>query len=284
MVADLTVFTKNLQALVNIDTVARRLVDAGCQILSTEIMPITHEMCTVHYAELRARSQVYYDEVQTLLDACPSLFMLVRGDIETIHYIIGEETDPKNCNTESARYLYGPTIGNNGFHRSANEEEAKRDYETFWGKNGFITKYRKDAWARVKTMDKLCDVRIRQSQIDIVITPTFCQEDTDIWLVKKAFQRVGYTIVYEEMITLSEDEAKTLLKPFNAGVTIDSSKISELLNGKVCKLTINKPDGREDLKKYLPSDGSDDFVTESSDLSEIFGPTPTLRRAIMAFW
>ena len=136
----LPIFTKGVQAFLNLKELVTRLEKSGCVIENLELMPITHEQCSKHYQKMVGGQ--YYDELQDLLDSCPSVVLEVSGDLDTILDLIGRKTDPKSCSKGSLRYKYGENKGKNAYHRPETFKEVVTDEQNFWGEKGFVAEYR----------------------------------------------------------------------------------------------------------------------------------------------
>jgi nucleoside-diphosphate kinase len=147
----ITVFTKGLKALNLASALIEPLEENGCIILDSEIMFLAHEQCDIHYHHVVDKP--FYGEVWKMFEECPSLFLLVEGDLETVLKVVGEFTDPAKCNLNSFRKKYGENMTYNVCHRSGSEEDAADEYERFWGKDGFIQQFRRNPLKRLEVVD-----------------------------------------------------------------------------------------------------------------------------------
>ena len=145
-----TVFTKGPKALNHADALIESLEKSGCVILDSEVMFLGREQCDVHYHHVVDKP--FYEEVWKMFQACPSLFLLVDGDLEKVLKVVGEFTDPAKCNLDSFRRKYGENMTYNVCHRSGSEEDAAEEYERFWGENGFINQFRKNPLKRLEVV------------------------------------------------------------------------------------------------------------------------------------
>ena len=153
----ITVFTKGLKALTHADALIESLEKSGCTILDSEIMFLAHEQCDVHYHHVVDKP--FYEEVWKVFQECPSLFLLVDGELETVLEVVGEFTDPAKCNLNSFRKKYGENMTYNVCHRSGSEEDAIEEYKRFWSENGFIAQFRRNPLKRLEVVKFLQNIK-----------------------------------------------------------------------------------------------------------------------------
>ena len=278
MVVTSTIFTKNWRAYFHIDEVVQALKSQGCVILDCEVMPLTHEQCDIHYPFLVDKP--FYWSTKRLFDRCPSIFLRVRGELDVILHIIGEKTNPKECNKDSFRVKYGLHIGDNGYHRSGNEKEAKDDDERFWGKNGFITLYRKNPGRFITTTRMLHKVMLAQSEIKVVLRAQ--NQDMDvITQIKMAFELQGYTVVSGQSHNLTEEEAISILTDLRGNAP--DQEVAELIDGQSYVFDLHKDNAREEILQLLPCPiDRENFISCSQKLTELFGDN--LNKSLMAWF
>ena len=140
----ITVFTKGRDALEHVDALIEALREKGCIILDYAIMFLSESQCDNHYAHIVGKS--FYGAVREMFSVCPSFFLLIEGELNDVMAVVGEVTDPSECAPGTFRNMYGKDKTHNGYHRS-DEEGAPGDYSRFWGKDGYITEFRKDPLA-----------------------------------------------------------------------------------------------------------------------------------------
>lgn len=128
------VYAPELQAL---------LEKNGCKIITSQLMFLQPNEVTEHYPHMK--NEKFFPQIQEQYREYPVYVFLVRGRFKTIKKIVGEFTDPTKCALGSFRKMHGKDKGHNAAHRTGSFKERFVEFRRWFGRHGFVTRYRMDS-------------------------------------------------------------------------------------------------------------------------------------------
>ena len=148
------IFTKGPHFL-EADELASRLKNAGCKILDNELFFLTEDQCAEHYANIVGES--FYKDVWRMFETYPiHAFRVECSSIEDVLKVVGKSTNPRLCNKGSFRFDFGVDKTDNASHRSKNKTDARKEDKLFWGRRGFVARFREDPRNRMRVLERIC--------------------------------------------------------------------------------------------------------------------------------
>ena len=158
------VFTKE-QNFIYAPELKKQLENNGCKVLTVQTMFLLPDEVREHYPHIVDKP--FFPDTLQQFDEYPITIMLVRGRMKKILKTIGTKTDASLCATGSFRKTRGEGKEHNAAHRTGSFWERFVEWRRFFGKNGFVTKYRNDPERQLKDFDKLAKLREKMEEEEI---------------------------------------------------------------------------------------------------------------------
>jgi nucleoside-diphosphate kinase len=119
-------FARNLSG-----EIIARFERKGLRLVAMQLMTMTREMATQHYAEHEGKP--FFDELVSFITSGPLVAMVLEGEsaIAAARQVIGA-TNPLQANTGSIRGDYAIEVGQNMVHGSDAPESAAREVALFF--------------------------------------------------------------------------------------------------------------------------------------------------------
>jgi nucleoside-diphosphate kinase len=111
--------------------IVARFERKGLRLVAMQLMTMTREMATQHYAEHEGKP--FFDELVSFITSGPLVAMVLEGEsaIAAARQVIGA-TNPLQANTGSIRGDYAIEVGQNMVHGSDAPESAAREVALFF--------------------------------------------------------------------------------------------------------------------------------------------------------
>lgn len=151
---ELIVFTKG-KSFIFVPELVKDLADHGCEIVDSEFMFLSENDVKTHYAHVAENS--WFPQTLKFYAKHPVFILKVRGTVESVKAVVGQETDPHACELFSFRAQHGTDLTDNACHRSGDEDDAAKEVERFFGDEGIVTKFRKNPEARLEFFDRMVE-------------------------------------------------------------------------------------------------------------------------------
>ena len=151
---ELIVFTKG-KSFIFVPELVKDLADHGCEIIDSEFMFLSENDVKTHYAHVAENS--WFPQTLKFYAKHPVFILKVRGTVESVKAVVGQETDPHACELFSFRAQHGTDLTDNACHRSGNEDDAAKEVERFFGDEGIVTKYRQNPEAQLEFYDRMVE-------------------------------------------------------------------------------------------------------------------------------
>lgn len=157
---DMLVFTKG-KSFNFVSELVRDLDEHNCQVLDSQFMFLSADDVARHYAHVVDKP--FYPEIFKLFSEHPVFLLKVHGTIEAVKSVVGKDTNPLSCETLSFRGQHGNDMTDNAAHRSSCEEDAKKEVEMFFGKDGVVAKYRQNPEAQLEFYNKMVEYECKNA-------------------------------------------------------------------------------------------------------------------------
>jgi nucleoside diphosphate kinase len=155
------VFTKG-ENFLNAIELKESLEKAGCKVLTSLCFFMRPEEVCAHYPHIVGES--FFPETQKTFHDYPIYFMEVRGNCNTIIKVIGTETNADECAEGTFRKKHGHGY-ENAAHRTGKRRERPAEWRRFLGKNGIVTKYRKDIQRQSEDHIRMAEVLLKMGKV-----------------------------------------------------------------------------------------------------------------------
>jgi nucleoside-diphosphate kinase len=111
--------------------ITARFERKGLRLIAMQLMTMTHELATRHYAEHEGKP--FYEELVSFITSGPLVAMVLEGEqaVEAARQVIGA-TNPLQATTGSIRGDYAIAVGQNMVHGSDSTESARREVALFF--------------------------------------------------------------------------------------------------------------------------------------------------------
>lgn len=103
-------------------------------IVGLKLLLVSKTLCEAFYAEHKER--VFFKELVSFITASPVIILALQREnaVLKLREIMGD-TDPKQAHSDSLRFKYGDSIGENAIHGSDSLKSATRELDLFFAKD-----------------------------------------------------------------------------------------------------------------------------------------------------